>query len=267
MRVRRPLPVHASPPPRWWFYNRPLSTHGMNAILLLLPRGERFILDAVRPYMATVTDPTLRAQLRTFCAQEAMHEKEHAKAEPLLEQQGFDLTPSRRLMSRSFGALTRLLPARAALAVAVGLEHYGAVLGAEVLRSEHCEHAHPVLAELVRWHAAEEVEHKAVVFDLWRSVGGGYALRLPALLFASALVLVLRSWVAADLLRQDDLATPAAIAENRAFRRTVQTASDMCRSALLSALRPGFHPNDLDDRDVLEAWLLSRGEPVEPLAC
>ncbi len=44
-----------------------------------------------------------------------------------------------------------------------------------------------------RWHAAEELEHKAVAFDLFERLAGGYVLRvasaLAALVFSMAWVL------------------------------------------------------------------------------
>lgn len=38
------------------------------------------------------------------------------------------------------------------------------------------------MLDLFRWHAAEEVEHRALVFDVYEHIGGGYALRAVTML-------------------------------------------------------------------------------------
>src|SRR5947207_14260434 len=47
------------------------------------------------------------------------------------------------------------------------------------------EGAHPAMAALWRWHAAEENEHKAVAFDVFVAAGGTYGERVLAMVGAS----------------------------------------------------------------------------------
>ncbi len=37
--------------------------------------------------------------------------------------------------------------------------------------------ADPNMLDLVKWHGAEEIEHRSVAFDLYRHLGGGYIAR------------------------------------------------------------------------------------------
>jgi predicted metal-dependent hydrolase len=37
--------------------------------------------------------------------------------------------------------------------------------------------ADPEMVDLVKWHGAEEIEHRTVAFDLYRHLGGGYIAR------------------------------------------------------------------------------------------
>ena len=79
---------------------------------------------------------------------------------------------------RVMSALQRYLPKKMQLGVTVFLEHVTAT-GAHMLFMEPlvAESMHPETLRFWRWHAVEELEHKAVAFDLFKMVGGGYFLR------------------------------------------------------------------------------------------
>ena len=49
-----------------------------NAASLSFPPNERFFIDSVRAYADRITDPVLKAEVRGFVYQEAMHNKVHA---------------------------------------------------------------------------------------------------------------------------------------------------------------------------------------------
>jgi len=55
----------------------PLETM-FNAASLSFPPNERFFIDSVRAYADRITDPVLKAEVRGFVYQEAMHNKVHA---------------------------------------------------------------------------------------------------------------------------------------------------------------------------------------------
>ena len=48
----------------------------------------------------------------------------------------------------------------------------------------------PQMLDFWRWHAAEELEHKSVAFDLFHRVGGGYLTRMLSVLAAALLLAV-----------------------------------------------------------------------------
>lgn len=64
--------------------------------------------------------------------------------------------------------------------------------------------ADPAMLDLIKWHGAEEIEHRTVAFDLYRHLGGGYIARYYLSLVVIAAVLGL--WVdgAAHIMKQDD---------------------------------------------------------------
>jgi len=59
------------------------------------------------------------------------------------------------------------------------------------------------MVDLVKWHGAEEIEHRTVAFDLYRHLGGGYIARYY--LSVAVIAGVLGLWVdgAAHIMKQD----------------------------------------------------------------
>jgi predicted metal-dependent hydrolase len=65
------------------------------------------------------------------------------------------------------------------LADVAALEHFTAMLGQWVLQNRGLDYAgtDPVMLDLLRWHGAEEVEHRSLVFDVYQHVCGNYFIR------------------------------------------------------------------------------------------
>src|SRR5207244_3358365 len=61
------------------------------------------------------------------------------------------------------------------LAVTIALEHFTAIMADAMLTNDGVlEGADPRMAALWRWHAIEETEHKAVAFDVYKTVAPGF---------------------------------------------------------------------------------------------
>ncbi len=56
------------------------------------------------------------------------------------------------------------------LAIIAAVEHITAFLGDWVLNADGLDRAgiHPTMLDLLRWHGAEEVEHRSVAYDVMR---------------------------------------------------------------------------------------------------
>ena len=61
------------------------------------------------------------------------------------------------------------------------------------------------MQKLLAWHAAEEIEHKAVAFDVLQQVDPSYALRIAGLAHATILLSSFWVWSAMMLFRQEKL--------------------------------------------------------------
>lgn len=184
-RTRRP-DLAASSPSRLWFDGDVASTHLGNAAGLLFPLGERFFVRSVRKFAHRVADPALTARIRGFAWQEALHAREHERFFAAMTGHGLDPKPFLRVYERlAYGGIEAVTPDVVSLATTVALEHFTAVLAEEMFASDLLKRADPWAAALLTWHAAEELEHRAVAFDVLAAVDPRYRVRMAGLLSAT----------------------------------------------------------------------------------
>src|SRR5439155_5713895 len=83
------------------------------------------------------------------------------------EHAGYDLSKLEAQVEKRL-AITRSKAPVVNLAATMALEHFTAILAHQLLANpKHLEGADPEAAELWRWHACEEIEHKGVAYDTW----------------------------------------------------------------------------------------------------
>lgn len=157
----------------------------------------------------------------------------------------------------------RFLPAPLRLAITAGAEHYTATLGAEALENPLVEQSHPTMRKLIFWHALEEIEHKAVAFEVLRQTHPSYLLRVTGFVLAT---LCLAGWTIAGtrmLLRQDRMSRRAARAEIRRLRKLTNAQMERALGrGIRDYLRRDFHPDQKDDSALARRGLAAIGEPV-----
>jgi predicted metal-dependent hydrolase len=104
-----------------------------------------------------------------------------------LEKQGLDNRWQHWALRRIARGQARHLKPLPWLAITAAYEHITAVLAEGVLRHDSwMAGADGAMVTLWKWHAAEEIEHRAVAFDLYMAAGGTRASRLRWYLFALA---------------------------------------------------------------------------------
>jgi len=247
-----------------WHAAGPHISLFMNTLSIFFPAGERFFIQSVRRYRDRIQDPELLKAVTGFIGQEAMHTREHEEYNEAL----FQAVPQAAAMERSVARLLAFLqkhePAAMQLSATIALEHFTAIMADGLLRDGGIlKGAEPHYAALWNWHALEETEHKAVAYDVWRTVMGrgpaAYLMRAGGLIGAS---IILWSLVTVFYLRilaaQKQLGN---VAGWRQFFRHGFTRPGFLRKLFLPWLdyfRPGFHPWDHDNSAFLE-----RVQPLE----
>ncbi|MDT0305879.1 metal-dependent hydrolase [Streptomyces sp. DSM 44917] len=192
------LPMH-------WVPGEPLPTHVMNVLHLLLPEGERWFVRTFKQALPLIRDEELREQVLGFIGQEAVHAEAHQGVLEYLLAKDLDPAPFVRqveyLFRRVLGERPGLPGRRARehllerVAMIAAIEHFTAFLGDWILNAEALDRAgaDPTMLDLLRWHGAEEVEHRSVAFDLLRHLDPRYLRRVRPMLTAGPVMLLL--WV------------------------------------------------------------------------
>lgn len=182
--------------PRYFYANNATATMFFAMLSSWFPPGERYFMESVRRFRDRVTDEKLKAEISGFMGQEAIHGREHERLNDLLASRGIDVKASERAVKFGLGLLERL-PASTQLATTTFMEHFTALLAEQLLNdAEFRKQADPEMIKLWQWHALEELEHKAVAWDVYELVGNSQRERAVAA-GAVALALVpaaLASW-------------------------------------------------------------------------
>ena len=166
-----------------WMNNHQFATAWFNAMSITFPLGEQFFINSVRHYRDRITDPKLKQEMKDFYSQEAVHLREHQRYNELLcAQRGYDLEELEKPLRKRMAWVKKNIPPRDQLAGTVAVEHMTAVLAERALgTADLFKGAHPAMAKLWKWHAVEEMEHKAVAFDVYRAIGGTEKMRRAAM--------------------------------------------------------------------------------------
>ncbi len=243
--------------PRDWAGGDPFMTTFLGALSLLFPEGEAFFVKSVKQHRHAVTDPELATEVAGFIGQEAMHGKEHRAFNELLLAHGHTEAPRiEARLQRFLKLVKRVLPPKSQLAVTCALEHFTAMLAEQLLRRpELRDELDPRVRALWIWHALEEVEHKAVAFDVYRTAGGGYLRRVAIMILTTIVFFAVQSIVHVRLMaRRRILHKPWTWA--RGLTRMYLWPAFFVRlvPAYLSYFRPSFHPGDRDCASLLDRW-------------
>lgn len=251
--------------PRLWHGGRVDATAIYNALSTTFPKGEAFFVESVRAFREGAP-PKLANEIGAFTTQEAIHSREHDAFNKRATDSGYDLTMLEAQVARRL-SVTSGKPPIVSLAATMALEHFTAILAHQLLVDpRHLEGADKETADLWRWHALEEIEHKGVAYDTWLNATRHWPrwkrwkLKARVMLYVTRNFVVDRTAGALELMRQDG------VTGLRAWRLLLiylWVKPGMFRKIAGAWFRyflPGFHPWNEDDRFLLD----ERGSGVAP---
>jgi predicted metal-dependent hydrolase len=259
MPIPRAIDLDLAGVPRRWVANSTVATAISNGVNILFPHGERFFVRSVNKYLERVTDPVLRAQVKAFFKQEGHHAHAHDEFNAILRAQGYDIDRFLERYRAISARVEALVPDAINLAGTAAAEHFTAILADGAFSKGILDSLDPRMQRLMAWHAAEEIEHKAVAFDVLETVSDSYALRIAGLAYAT--VMLGGFWLAATtmLLRQDRIGWRAALRELRTLRDRDPVIRRVFVAGIRQYLRRDFHPSDNANDHLAAEWLASHG--------
>ncbi|MCB0502922.1 MAG: metal-dependent hydrolase [Bacteroidetes bacterium] len=174
------------------------GSHFINALHIVFPEGERFFIRSVKRYLKEIQeDKTLVAKVKRFIGQEGVHNKEHEKFWDILEKMDIDARGYAKFYNNAAynfieKNIIKFLGEKRgnmfALSMTTALEHFTALLADGLLRKSPFYDLPKDVEMLLKWHAAEELEHKAVCFDVYEKVGGDYPTRVAGMVMATGML-------------------------------------------------------------------------------
>lgn len=257
--------------PRFWFGGDPFKTRLFDALSTIFPEGERFFINCVRDYRERITDPALLEQVKDFTRQEGQHGMVHEFFNRRLRAQGIRTDRIDAFLKTMLGGSRRFLPRRLTLAFTAAAEHMTAVTSHCFSQSAtHFLDADPRVNAMYIWHGMEEIEHKAVAFDVLQKVAGaGYFSRAFAMLYMTLVFPLTTFGIMRHMFRVDgfDWRQRAGLW----FRglRWMYGRDGLYRGVsghYLAWYRPGFHPWKHGDMHTYHTWLEAYRRSGDPLA-
>jgi hypothetical protein len=233
---------------RHWLAGNAVRTHFFNAINLFVVSFEDFMGRVMRSQLPHLEDADFQRQVRGFMGQESTHAHVHAKYLAQLREQGFQIDGYLAASERVFTVLfEKWLGSRLCVATIAGFEHLTALL-AEIVLSDHMlKDAEPAMAQMWEWHAAEEIEHKSLAFELLMRTSRSFLLRMLGAVLGALVVVGFIGVGMGMLLRQDGVLwrkqtwgdlRELLFGKNRMAARAVGLFGEY--------FRPGFHPEQRD---------------------
>ncbi len=246
----RGMPTHDMIP------GQPALSAVFGGISMFFPPGERFMIAAARSVQDQIEDPQLDADIDAFVRQEAQHAGEHMRINKYIANAvGLDHEQICREIDALWQFVERRCTPRQRAGFTAATEHFTGFIAEVLLADTEFIDSIPdgKAKQLFIWHAIEECEHKAVVFDAYKEIGGTELERIAImaiytpLVFPAALLPVFRL-IAADgeLTNMKSWAGAARIFAGR-------WAAPLLRGYLHYYL-PGFHPNHRPTRELEIFW-------------
>lgn len=265
--VPRTIELDWSQVPLNWIYDDRFASHALNGLSYFLISGEFAMCRICTEALAYIDDDKLRADVKGFIKQEATHARAHGKhLSEYMERQGINNLPinhrvklllEKAITKAPFGHTPPKRLSKHWLVLRAGIfaafEHYTTGLSVHLLNELEWEQngCDPAMASLLYWHAAEEIEHRTVMYDVYQALGGKLPLRA---LIMSAVVPSLLYALTASIseISQRDAAVPVNARRlwqpgfwnawrHAVARRNVPSPAWLVRHAT-SFIKPGYNP-------------------------
>lgn len=245
--------------PRFWYGGDPFKSRFFDAMSLLFPEGEKFFIQCVRDYRDRIDDPQLQAEVKDFTFQEAQHTRVHVEFNRRVERQGVEVAAVEAMQKKILTWYRKRFPRKFTLAQTAAAEHMTALMAHFVLEnSDMMAEADPRIRAIYFWHAIEEIEHKAVAFDVMQKVARtGYFTRVAAMLnlslaFPFHVLMIMR-----HMLKVDGFSRGERLriwAKGLLWLYGPRGIYARMMPHYISYYRPGYHPWDKGETRAFQRW-------------
>ena len=228
----------------------------MKALLVFLGYDPRFKEKDLDYFYMRSRDPVLQAQIKGFIGQEAHHGHSHESLNRAIGNMGFPMAGLVEHMQKRVAFLKRAFGPDRQLALTAAMEHFTAALAEYLLKyPEILDKTDDTIRKMLIWHAVEEIEHKAVAFDVYRQKVNNEFMRKRVMVIAMISLFARIGYYQFRLLKADGHFPRWRewTGAWRFFWGKQGILRENIRS-LRKYFRTGFHPMDIDQQALIEHW-------------
>ena len=248
---------------RHFFANSPVMSHLLTALSSTFPIGEQFFVHSVRNVRDKVKDEKLQAQIAAFIGQEAMHSKAHAEFNDAWRRDDYQLDNFQAWLARRDEFIRTTHP-KLQLAITCAFEHFTALLGGYILRHpEVLSTLDEDATKLWVWHAIEEIEHRAVAFDVYQAVYKDTKVRRNIMRSVTTGFASLTFYSATRLFWQDRRKSLPKVSGNLYGIYLISKMMIELIPEYLSYYKEDFHPSEIDYTDIVNHWKAKLAEEYQ----
>ncbi|CAA0121334.1 Uncharacterised protein [BD1-7 clade bacterium] len=249
---------------QYFFNDNLLLSAWVSALSASFPPGESEFIASVRNYRDRITDPKQLEDIRGFIGQEGHHSHQHKQLNESLTNLGFDVVRLEKYFEGVVSHQLKNSSDKRRLAITSGMEHLTAIMSDYVLQNQdQFDNVDQHFIDLFNWHAVEEIEHKAVAFDVYMATEGDEAY-LRRMLIVATLIFFRHIIVGFVRLLWWNKKLPS-WKDIRGFWRFLGGKNGMMRwisRPYKDYLKKGFHPWDHQNQALVDEWKnnLSHGQ-------
>jgi hypothetical protein len=242
--------------PRHWLGGDPFKTRFFDAMSMTFPDGERYFINCVRDYRGRVTDPVLAQQVKDFIYQEGQHGMVHTQYNDRLRAQGIAVDRILDFARDKIAGFRRDFSPAFNLGKTAGAEHLTAMMSHGFFRMGLLKDADPRVRAMYAWHAVEEIEHKAVAFDIFQKVAqGGYFRRVLSMLHTSLSFSIHVLFIMHHMLKVDGAGGWRTWLKGLWWLYGPRGLFTRLLPHYLAYFLPGFHPWKFGQMETYQVWL------------
>lgn len=253
--------------PKYWMENDPFKTRLMDIVQAVFPDGERYFMSSVNAFKNDVKDSELHAEVLDFMQQEGQHGRVHTEYNQRLARQGLKVHAFENEAKKIANRRLKWLSPAYNVALTAALEHITAMM-ADLFFAEKkvMAGADKRVRAMLAWHAIEEMEHKAVAFDVMQQVAKvGYFRRVLAMFHAAtmfSIYILFATWAA---LRMDGFTRRQVAKMYLKATGWMLSLSWRLTWMIGQYYLPGFHPNKVKTVHNYQAWLAGYATNHDPI--
>ena len=241
---------------KYFFNGNSIKTCFLAGLSSTFPPGESEFIESVRNYRDKIDNPNLAKQVKGFIGQEGHHSHQHKKINQALFDLGFDAPALETQMSKIIEKRVKSLNPKTRLAITVCMEHLTAILAEYILETpEVFDGLEEPARQLMFWHAVEEIEHKAVAFDVYMECEGDRALLQKVMKFAIKIFFWRMFTFTLKLLWQNKkIPSWSEIKEFKQFLYGEIGLITQLKAPFKTFAEPDFHPWQTNSLKLIDKW-------------